>query len=95
MIQMEPGTPAFDNVDDLLADRIVHHSRAHSGSEKNSTPLPSGAETLHSNGENAKRAECGSKRSGLRRAVFFLIVLAALFLVSGLFARGSSAKVSR
>ena len=34
----ECGAPAFDNIDDVLAERIVNHSRAHS----DRTPPPVG-----------------------------------------------------
>ena len=47
-MEHECGAPAFDNIDDVLADRIVNHSRTHSDrtgsppSEKNVNARPGG-----------------------------------------------------
>ena len=54
---MEPecGTPAFDNIDDVLAERIVNHSRTHSDrteppSENEKTPTQSPEDDSGSSG---------------------------------------------
>lgn len=36
----ESGAPAFENIDDLLAERIVSHSRRHSGRPKERRAAP-------------------------------------------------------
>jgi hypothetical protein len=36
-VNNERGAPAFDNIDDILADKIIRHSRTHSGSNGKSS----------------------------------------------------------
>lgn len=38
----EPGAPAFDNIDDLLADKIVNHGRNHADRTTADDPSPTG-----------------------------------------------------
>ena len=82
----DSGAPAFDNIDDLLADKIVRHSRSHSGQ----TGKP---ETVAENLPREETVDTSKKSTPARTGfslVLVLIIFALLFFVYRLSVRPST-----
>jgi hypothetical protein len=82
----DSGAPAFDNIDDLLADKIVRHSRTHS--EQTEKP-----ETTAENQPEEETVDTSKKSTSSITGfslVFALIILILLFFVYRLSVRTST-----
>ncbi|MBN1578665.1 MAG: hypothetical protein JW913_19025 [Chitinispirillaceae bacterium] len=79
----ESGAPAFENIDDLLAERIVSHSKRHSGrpDERPSTP------PVHQRPPAPQPPEEEKGNSGTMIVAAALALLALLFLLYRLSSR--------
>ena len=74
-MQDECGAPAFDNIDDLLADKIINHSRNHSDQTEKETSKVS--PSPQSNSKN--KIDQSRRGSGKLLIVVFLIILGLFF----------------
>ena len=82
----EPGAPAFDNIDDLLADKIVNHGRDHADRSTVDDPAPTGESTTIPPSEEATHA----RPTASAILVAALIAGTVLFLLYRLFNRESN-----
>jgi hypothetical protein len=85
-MEHECGSPAFDNIDDVLANRIVNHSRTHSDRTEPSPDVQPDAASPTS------RATSESGHSGSYAKLFLLtgvILLVLLILLNRQFTRSS------
>lgn len=78
-MKLDSGAPAFENVDELLADRIVKHSRRHSEqTDVRTAPLPE----QHRPAAGAVPQKARDENSGLliiAAAVAALVMLLLLY----------------
>jgi hypothetical protein len=87
-MQHNPGAPAFDNIDDLLAEKIVNHSRKHSDHPQPRQPLhhqhrEQYAATSPGTGKQGKPATHSFTRYAL--VILIIISISILFLLTRTF----------
>lgn len=82
-MQHDPGAPAFDNIDDLLTEKIVDHSRKHSNHPQPRHPLHQQARKQDT--PTAPRTDNQRKtvtHSLTSYALVILIVISILYLLT-------------
>ena len=81
-MQHDSGAPAFDNIDDLLAEKIVTHSKKHTNHPDPNTPVSSVKQSTISDSADggAKNYEPAGK-SPHRLTTILLITLIAVSIL--------------
>ena len=85
-MKSESGAPAFDNVDELLAERIVKHSRRHTEQPGKQPSSPAGKQPT----PEAVQEEDQDENSGPLIVAATIVLLVVLFLLYRLFDRKPS-----
>jgi len=88
-MQHDSGAPAFDNIDDLLAEKIVNHSKKHTNHPDPNTPVSSVEQPKFSDSVDGQAKSYEPVRKSPHRLTTILLITLVAVSILYLFTHSS------